>query len=313
MERLPRRTQDAEKLLQLSDLLRQAALTVKEEWALEDFSTATTDGKDKINKDAACLLPSRKLWEAERTIEAVSGALVELVAEPHQRIQQVLAEYMESRALFIVAERRIPDLLAKCGDKGLDVATLAAKTGIETRKLARIMRQLCSVHIFSEVTESCFANNRISAALVGNPGLRAYVQLFGLHIYAASEHLPRYLLGAKGASYKVNETAFHDAMATDKPLWEWMTERHPPDQVVSNGPGYPGVPDLSNWDRTVDDDGCMGRPELDNFALAMVAGGKTSGAAHAFGKSSHLVTLFFFSKAMQVSNIGFYMNRLSLG
>lgn len=153
------------------------------------------------------------------------------------------------------------------------------------RKLARIIRQLCSVHIFSEVTDSSLANNRVLAALVDDPGLRAYVQFFGLHIYAASEHLPRYLLGSKDAAYKVNETAFHDAMATDKPLWEWMTERCPPDQDVSNGPIYPSVPDFSDCDTTVDADGCIGRPELDNFALAMVAGGKTSGAAHAFGKA----------------------------
>lgn len=64
-----------------------------------------------------------------------------------------------------------------------------------------------------------------------------------------------------------------------------MTDRHPPDQVVSNGPSYPGVPDLSDYDTTVDADRCIGRPELDNFALAMVAGGKTLGAAHAFGKA----------------------------
>ena len=42
---------------------------------------------------------------------------------------------------------------------------------------ARILRTSCSTHIFSEVAEGRFANNRISAALVNNPGLRAYVQL----------------------------------------------------------------------------------------------------------------------------------------
>lgn len=47
---------------------------------------------------------------------------------------------------------------------------------------ARIMRTLCAIHIFCEVDENRFANNRVSAALVGNDGLRAYVQL----LYAVS-------------------------------------------------------------------------------------------------------------------------------
>ena len=129
MERLPHTPQDADELLRLSDLLREAALTVKEEWAKEDFSS-----KDD-SVDNARILPSHNLWNAERTIEAVSGALVELVAEPHQRIQQILAEFMESRALFIAAERRIPDLLAKAGPEGLDIQIISEKTQIERRKL----------------------------------------------------------------------------------------------------------------------------------------------------------------------------------
>jgi hypothetical protein len=90
-------------------------------------------------------------------------------------------------------------------------------------------------------------------------------------------------VGPKGASYKVNETAFHNAMGTDKPLWEWMTQRLPSNQVTSDGPGYPGVPELARCEPTIDQQGLVGRPELSNFALAMVGGGRASGAAHAFG------------------------------
>ncbi|KAK4653881.1 hypothetical protein QC762_511060 [Podospora pseudocomata] len=288
MERFPRTSEDADKLLKLSDLLRDAALTVKEEWSKEVFDEPSNipngkaSGGHHSHEATARILPSRKLWDAERTIEAVSGVLVELVSEPHQRIQQVLTQYMESRALFIAAERRIPDLLAEAGEGGLDVETLGRKTKIEYRKLARILRTLCAIHIFTEVAEGRFANNRISASLVQNPGLRAYVQLFGLHVSAAAEHLPRYLVGPKGASYKVEETAFHHAMGTDRPLWEWMTQRLPSDQVTSDGPGYPGVPELANFPVSFDHKGLVGRPELENFALAMLGGGQASGTAHAY-------------------------------
>ncbi|KAK2834889.1 hypothetical protein FQN49_006815 [Arthroderma sp. PD_2] len=275
MERLPRTPEEANKLLALSDLLRDAALTVKDEWAKENFS-------GPVSKDTARLLPSSRLWEAERTIEAVSGAMVELVCEPNQRIQQVLSVYFESRALFITAERRIPDILAEAGEQGADIETLAERTGIESRKLSRIMRTLCATHIFKEVDENRFANNRISVALAHNDGLRAYVQLFNLHIYRASEYLPKYLLGEHGASYDVCETALQDGLGIDVPLWDWMAKKVSKDQVRCGGQGYPSVPDISNCNYTPDEQGLGHRPELNNFALAMAGGGKASGAAHAF-------------------------------
>jgi hypothetical protein len=46
---------------------------------------------------------------------------------------------MESRALYIAAERKIPDILAEAGEKGLAIQTLAEKTGIEYRKLGKLV------------------------------------------------------------------------------------------------------------------------------------------------------------------------------
>lgn len=47
--------------------------------------------------------------------------------------------------------------------------------------VARIMRCLCSIHIFRETSEDVFANNAISASLVGNDPLRAYVLSWLVH------------------------------------------------------------------------------------------------------------------------------------
>ncbi|KAL8996752.1 MAG: hypothetical protein Q9169_003823 [Polycauliona sp. 2 TL-2023] len=224
MERLPRNPSEADKLLQLSDLLRTAALTVKEEWAKEDFSPAAPT----VQKETARILPSVRLWEATKTIEAISGALVELVCEPNQRVQQILSQFFESRALFIAAERRIPDLLAEAvDDKGVEISVLAGKTRIEASKL--------------------------------------------------------YLLGSKGGSFDVCETALQESLGIDVPLWEWMAKKIPIDQIQGDGPGYPSVPDVASCNLEPDEEGLVFRPELNNFALAMAGGGKTSGAAHAFG------------------------------
>ncbi|KAL8850368.1 MAG: hypothetical protein Q9221_004688 [Calogaya cf. arnoldii] len=229
MERLPRSREEADKLLLLADLLRDQALIVKEEWAKEDFSGPAFN-------DTARILPSVRLWEATKTIETISGGLVELVCEPNQRVQ-------------------VPDLLAEAGDQGLDIDVLAAKTGIEASKLSRVTRTLCATHIFKETNDSRFANNRVSEALVRNEGLRAYVQLFNLHVYRASEYLPKYLVGTKGASFDVCDTPLQDALGIDVPLWEWMAKKVPIDQIQSNGPGYPSVPDVSNCTLTPDEEG----------------------------------------------------------
>jgi hypothetical protein len=50
---------------------------------------------------------------------------------------------------------------------------------------ARIMRCLCSIHIFKEVQPDRFANNGVSAALVNNEPLRAYIVM--LYVFASPE------------------------------------------------------------------------------------------------------------------------------
>ncbi|KAL4940293.1 hypothetical protein BDV06DRAFT_230434 [Aspergillus oleicola] len=295
MERFPRTPADARQLLQLADLFKKAAEVIADEWTREDFS-ASNGANDLGSQDSARVLPSPRLHEAQRIVLSITGAATELVAEPYSRIQEVACQYFESRALFIAAERRIPDLLEEAGDSGLSVTEIAESTGIESRKLckflylfipdrvliviARILRCLCSLHVFKQIGPDHFANNRISAALIKNEPLRAYVQLFNLDIYTASDQLPRYLLGNTGASYKVNETAWQKAVGTTKARWDWLAERVSLDEVRPRNAPYPGLIDVKHL--TPGADGLFTRPELDNFGLAMVGGGKVSGAAHAY-------------------------------
>lgn len=44
-------------------------------------------------------------------------------------------------------------------------------------QIARVLRCLCSIHVFREVGPDVFANNDISACLVDNEPLRAYIML----------------------------------------------------------------------------------------------------------------------------------------
>lgn len=285
MSRVIKTLTDAAQLLQLSDLLSTNIQTVIQEWAKEQKIGVSNDGAPPD------MLPSRRLYEAQRTLLALTGTLTELIAEPSLRIIEVGCQYWESRALFIAAERRIPDMLQSAdvdSSVGVSAKWLSEKTGIEHLKLSRILRALCSNHIFTEPSPDHFANNVISAALVGNDPLRAYVMMFNLDLYAASGHWPNALLDkVKGPSYQVDETAWQDALGTKKSRWDWLDEKVSPVDFSVGGATYPGVPEPKKVLDGVGDEGngaLVSRPEHGIFSIAMLGGGKVHGAAHPYGQ-----------------------------
>ncbi|KAI0465612.1 S-adenosyl-L-methionine-dependent methyltransferase [Xylaria cf. heliscus] len=237
-------------------------------------------------------LPSMPLFNAQRTLLAAAGLLTELVSEPQNRLLEVSSQYFEARALHIVTDKRVPDILAKGGDQGVDIKTLASVVGIEYRKLSRIMRCLCSIHLFCEKEEDVFANNRISLSLVDNEPLRAYIMLFGLDLYSSSDHLPRYLNDPnKGTSYSVNITAWQDALNTRKTRWDWLEEEVRVDSLQGGSnsspgglSGYPGVfgAELEQACGDLGATALIKRPEHGIFGLAMVGGGRVFGQAHLY-------------------------------
>ncbi|OTA52207.1 S-adenosyl-L-methionine-dependent methyltransferase [Hypoxylon sp. EC38] len=237
-------------------------------------------------------LPSKPLFEAQRNLLAAAGMLTELVSEPQARLLEVSTQYFEARCLHIITDKRIPDLLSKKGKVGLHIQELASVVEIEPKKLSRIMRCLCSIHIFSEIEEDVFANNPISASLVDNEPLRAYILLFALDLYTCSDYLPRYLTDpSKGASYSAEITPWQDAIGTTKHRWDWLDEKVKVGDIRSgrNGsPGrksaYPGVfgTTLEKTCGDADDRTLIHRPEHAIFGLAMVGGGRVSGQAHLY-------------------------------
>lgn len=137
---------------------------------------------------------------------------------------------------------------------------------------------------FRQVGPDVFANNTISACLVANEPLRAYVRLTGSEAFTASDRLPKTLLDpSTGPSYDVTRTAWQDAIGTTKPRWEWIEERVEPDKLLDSGYHYPGIPSLILEPQPPGEDGLVARPELEIMGLAMVGGGRVFGAAHVFG------------------------------
>ncbi|KAL9038899.1 MAG: hypothetical protein Q9180_002852 [Flavoplaca navasiana] len=268
MDRPPKTLADAVNLLRTCELLTAAVRTVVDEWAKEAQSPSAS-------------LPSQDLHEAQRTVLAATGILTELVSEPQSRVVEVACQYWESRALAVATERRIPDLLATAGTVGASAKDLGSKTGIEHRKLSRILRCLCSIHVFREIAPDVFTNNGVSAALLDVRGLML-LDRSNLDLYTASDHLPTYLLGPNGHSYSVEETAWQSAIGTTKPRWDWLEEEVMCKEACPVGVGYPGMPAENVASKDLASATKMRRPEHEIFSLAMVGGGRIFGAAHPY-------------------------------
>jgi hypothetical protein len=110
------------KLLQLGGLIQAS---------IASYVSHKHSGQTEARK----ALPSKPLFDAQRALLAAAGTLTELVSDPRSRLLEVSSQYFESRALHIVADKRIPDILAQNGEAGLSIEILAAKVGIESRKL----------------------------------------------------------------------------------------------------------------------------------------------------------------------------------
>ncbi|RYP38827.1 hypothetical protein DL767_002431 [Monosporascus sp. MG133] len=254
------------------------------------------EAKNSGYKNVEGSLPPKPLFDAQRTLLSAAGMITELVSDPSSRIIEVALQQFEARALHLAAATRVPEILAGKGETGCSVKEISARTGVESRKLSRVLRCLCSIHIFRETSEDMFANNTISASLVGNEPLRAYVLSCGQDVYTASDYLPRTLRDpVKGPSYAVNVTPFQDAVATDTPRWTWLEEkpkirdlldgRNGPNGKESPYPGVYGTEQQSLIDMVAtgtDDQTQVPRPEHALFGLAMVGGGRVYGEAHLY-------------------------------
>jgi hypothetical protein len=112
------------KLLQLGGLIQSAIASYVAQ-------------RQSPQKEDEGTLPSKPLFDAQKTLLSAAGLLTELVSEPRGRLLEVSSQYFEARALHIAADKRVADILAENGSSGVDVQSLAKKLGIESRKLCR--------------------------------------------------------------------------------------------------------------------------------------------------------------------------------
>jgi len=147
----------------LVKLIDQSVETVIAEYAKKGATVPTLDVltpgpfDEPVNCTAA-------LEEALHTLEGACGQLTVTCASPgHTVVNKALALY-EPASFNLVLTVKVADHLGEDA-QGIHIADLAKKTGVDEGKLGRIMRYLATSHVFKEVKQNVFANNRMSAKM----------------------------------------------------------------------------------------------------------------------------------------------------
>ncbi|KAL9714576.1 hypothetical protein Ac2012v2_001230 [Leucoagaricus gongylophorus] len=167
--------------------------------------------------------------EGKHSVQMLEGACTQLCATLSRPNHTMLSRYLklfEPACLGVVLHAYIADILL---DKpsGLFVSEISNHCSIEPRKLSQVLRILCSTHIFHEVTNNVFANNRLSMQLMSSTPLwSAGVHLVDKPVGKAALHLVDTLLDPEwGFSYAAEHTCFNCATGYPHPLYIFFEDK----------------------------------------------------------------------------------------
>ncbi|KAJ3892042.1 S-adenosyl-L-methionine-dependent methyltransferase [Lentinula edodes] len=172
----------------LTDLINKATQDVIAEYSAVGQAVPSLDtlqpGPFQVPEET----PTR-LIRAIQIIEAACAQLSFTVAPPGSVMVNVsLDDHEEPACLLVVTEARIADLLLGIPE-GLPASELASRSGLDAKKLTRILRLLATKHCFKEITPGVFANNRLSMKLLSSDTVSSIVCLLTDESLRASAYL----------------------------------------------------------------------------------------------------------------------------
>ncbi|KAF9040755.1 S-adenosyl-L-methionine-dependent methyltransferase [Panaeolus papilionaceus] len=155
-------------LTALAELITQATKVVEAAYAKTEkpYVPSLEDTESHPLDDT---IYSEELRRAVQTIEGACAQLVATVGKPSHTVVNKGMAVFETGCLNVVSTFKIPDVL-QTKPEGMHISEIAEKTGLEPRKIGRVLRLLSTRHVFTEVSENVFANNRLSILyLSSNP------------------------------------------------------------------------------------------------------------------------------------------------
>ncbi|KAK0443672.1 O-methyltransferase-domain-containing protein [Desarmillaria tabescens] len=152
---------------------------------------------------------STEMREAIQTIEGACAQLCALIDRPNRTMLSRVFGMLEPACIRVIVNFNIADHLLD-RPEGLHISELGALSGVEPRKLGRIMRLLASKHCFREVDCDVFANNRLSMMLLSTNGVSSFADLITDESNGAASMLTETLKDSDwGHSYSPVHTPFN--------------------------------------------------------------------------------------------------------
>ncbi|KZT74219.1 hypothetical protein DAEQUDRAFT_807889 [Daedalea quercina L-15889] len=209
-------------LRSLIQLLVGTSEVVIKEWEAEE-------GQYELEKESPTFrVPSHELFEARRVVRGACEMCIDLVEDPRQRLQKLAETFAMSQALETTLRAGVPDILRDAEVAGgISATKLSQRTGIDEKKLVRVMRLLSTGGIYEEVGDVRFANSNMSRLLVGIRRQGQYsVSSTRTKLWIeALEYLPETLLDPEMTSAtSATEAAFQKAQATSMTLWDFIDQ-----------------------------------------------------------------------------------------
>ncbi|KAF5364060.1 hypothetical protein D9756_000985 [Leucocoprinus leucothites] len=164
--------------------------------------------------------------KAVQTLEGACAQLCATLVRPNHTVLNRHLNIYQTAYLSVALRAQVADILLD-EPAGLHVSEISKRCKIEEKKLARILRTLCSQHIFREVSRDTFANNRLSMLFLSSDPLSS----MGLHISdeptnKSAVHLADTLLDPEwGFSDAPGRSSFNYAFGTPDSMFRYFEGR----------------------------------------------------------------------------------------
>ncbi|KXN82887.1 hypothetical protein AN958_01956 [Leucoagaricus sp. SymC.cos] len=159
--------------------------------------------------------------DIKHAVQCLEGACLQLCAtllRPNNDSQ-----VFQHPCMGIVLRAGVADIIL---DKpaGMPVSEISERCGVDPKKLGRVLRLLCSQHIFREVSPGIFANNWLSMQLLSaNPMWSVGMHLSDEPINKAAAHLADTILDSEwGHANSPYKSAFNRSTGYPHALWTYF-------------------------------------------------------------------------------------------
>ncbi|KAJ7246822.1 O-methyltransferase [Mycena haematopus] len=231
----------------LSDIIANAVTTVERTYKEAELNPPSLDEPFDHHAPAEALRRTPVVAEAVQNLVAAAGQITATLRDPALYVLDGAHGFQVASCIQAAARLNVAEFLREAGPEGLSVKEIAARSNVDSKLLARILRLLATHHIFREVSTDVFANNRTSSTLdkgksvdelLAKPderffetsGLAALAEFLSEEVFKAAGYMTETMLDPAGPP-----TPHMRAFRTDGNMFQWFENPNNKSRLVRFG------------------------------------------------------------------------------